>query len=69
MPPLIILVAAGVGLYAGFRLFSKFIEQAQTPSRKQADSKRGQTPKVGTKDLGELEWDEKAKAYVPKKNG
>lgn len=70
MPPLIILAAAGVGLYAGFKLFSKFIEQVQTPSRKQAESsaKRGQTAKVGTKDLGELEWDEKSGAYVPKKH-
>ena len=69
MPPLIILVAAGAGLYAGFKLFSKFIEQAQTPGRKQAGSKRGQTANVGAKDLGELEWDETAKAYVPKKPG
>lgn len=71
MPPLIILAAAGVGLYAGFKLFSKFMEQARMPSRKHAEShaKRGQPVKVGAKDLGELEWDEKSGAYVPKKNG
>ena len=69
MPPLVFIAIVGAGCYAGFKLFSKLIEQAQTPSRKQAESsaKRGQTAKVGTKDLGELEWDEKVGAYVPKK--
>ena len=33
MPPLILLALAGAGCYAGYKLFAKLVEQAQTPSR------------------------------------
>ncbi|MEQ1718101.1 MAG: hypothetical protein ABL907_19340 [Hyphomicrobium sp.] len=65
MPPLIVLALAGAGVYAGYRLFSKLIEQAQTPAKPAGKSKSdGGEPK----NLGGLEWDEKIGAYRPKKS-
>ncbi len=68
MPPFIILAAAGVGLYAGYKLFSKLIAQAQTESPSEVERRRRETAaaKGAPKDLGELEWDEKAGAYKPR---
>ena len=68
MPPFIILAAAGVGLYAGYRLFSKLVAQAQTPSPSDVERRKRETAaaKGGPKDLGELEWDEKSGAYKPR---
>ena len=68
MPPFIILAAAGVGLYAGYKLLSKLVEQAQTPSPADVERRRRETAAAmgGPKDLGELEWDEKAGAYKPR---
>ena len=70
MPPLIVLAIAGAGVYAGYKLFSKLIEQAQTPAKsdserwkREAAAARGGEPK----DLGGLEWDAQAGAYRPKK--
>ncbi len=75
MPPFIIFAAAGVGLYAGYKLFSKLIAQAQTESPSEVERRRRETaaakgsPKdLNPKDLGELEWDEKAGAYKPRQN-
>ena len=71
MPPLILLAVTGAGLYAGYKLFSKFIEEARRPGRtdSKAEVRTAQKREAGLKDLGELEWDEKSGAYVPKKNG
>ncbi len=33
MPPVIFAAVIGAGLYAGYKLFTKLIEQAQTPPR------------------------------------
>ena len=33
MPPLIVLAIAGAGVYAGYKLFAKLIEQAQKPAK------------------------------------
>lgn len=61
MPPVILLAVAGAGLYAGYKLYTKLIEQAQTPAKPK-------TARAGEpKDLGGLEWDDKAGAYRPKK--
>jgi hypothetical protein len=72
MPPLVLLVVVGAGCYAGFKLFSKLIEQAQTPSRsdterirREAATARG-SASASTRNLGELEWDETAGVYKPK---
>ncbi len=78
MPPLIFLAVAGVGLYAGYKLFSALTSEPGKDSRvgaehrKQTDAehrKQASATKGGAKDLGELEWDEKSGAYIPKKSG
>lgn len=78
MPPLIFLAIAGAGLYAGYKLFSALTSEPGKDSRvgaehrKQTDAERrkqASAAKGGAKDLGELEWDEKSGAYVPKKSG
>ena len=68
MPPLILLALVGGGCYAGFKLFSKLVEQAATPSRSETERVRreAQARAGGTRDLGELEWDEKSGVYKPK---
>ena len=68
MPPLIFLGLAGVGLYAGYKLFSALVKQAGKENRVDAAARKKANAQSGTKDLGELEWDEKAGAYVPKKS-
>ncbi len=70
MPPLIFLAVIGTAGYAGYKLFSKFIEQAQTPSRSEAErAQREARARSGTtRDLGELEWDEKAGVYKPRRD-
>jgi hypothetical protein len=70
MPPLIFLAVIGAGCFAGFKLFTKLIEQAQTPSRSDRDRvRRDMRATAGTtRDLGELEWDEQAGVYKPRSN-
>jgi N-acetyl-gamma-glutamylphosphate reductase len=67
MPPLIFLAVVGAAGYAGFKLFSKLIEKAQTPSRSETERVRREARAATgtTRDLGELEWDEKAGVYKP----
>jgi hypothetical protein len=72
MPPLVFLAVVGAGCYAGYKLFSKLVEQAQTPSpsetervRREANAARGAATGT-TRDLGELEWDEKDGVYKPR---
>ncbi len=68
MPPLILLALAGAGCYAGYKLFAKLVEQAQTPSREDTERIRreARTANGGTRNLGELEWDEKSGVYRPR---
>lgn len=69
MPPLIVLAIAGAGVYAGYRLFSKLMEQAATPAKSDAERWKRDAARAGEpKDLGGLEWDEKLGAYRPKNN-
>ena len=71
MPPLVLLAVVGAGCYAGFKFFSKLIERAQTPSRSDAERARrdSRAATAKTRDLGELEWDEKAGVYKPRGGG
>ena len=68
MPPFILLAVVGAGCYAGFKLFSKLVEEAATPSRSETERLRREASAraSGTRDLGELEWDEKSGVYKPK---
>lgn len=69
MPPLILLAIVGAGCFAGYKLFSKLIEQAKTPSAEELERNRRQaraaTSQSGPKNLGELEWDDEAGVYKP----
>lgn len=70
MPPLILFAIAGAGLYAGYKLYSKLIEDTRAPQRDdRARRREAANVERGAKNLGELEWDEKTGAYVPKKTG
>jgi hypothetical protein len=72
MPPLIFLAVVGAAGYAGYKFFAKLVEQAQTPSRSETERVRREANAArgaaagGTRDLGELEWDEKDGVYKPK---
>ena len=70
MPPLIILALAGAGGYAVYKLFSKLILQAQTPGRDEVERIRREAAAARaqhqTRNLGELEWDEKSGVYRPR---
>ncbi|MBX9925735.1 MAG: hypothetical protein K2Y05_05205 [Hyphomicrobiaceae bacterium] len=72
MPQLMIVVAAGVAAYAGYRWFQKQLDRsegamrhAEGELRRAAEAKAGQ-PGAAAKDLGALEWDESSGAYRPK---
>jgi hypothetical protein len=69
MPPLIFAAVIGAGCYAGFKFFSKLVQQAQMPSRSETERVRRQQANAAagtTRDLGELEWDEKTGVYRPR---
>ncbi len=66
MPPLILLALVGAGAYAGYKFFSKLSDEMQRPAK--SDAERWKREAAGPKDLGGLEWDEKAGAYRPKKS-
>jgi len=72
MPPLIVVVAAGVAAYAGYRWFAKQIASPDDAAAVGAKAAAGApVPKAKdsvpkAKDLGTLEWDEAAGAYRPK---
>jgi hypothetical protein len=68
MPPLVLLAIVGVGCYAGYKLFAKLIEQAQTPGREEVERVRREARAAtgSTRNLGELEWDEKTGVYRPR---
>lgn len=73
MSPPIILAVAGVAAYAGYKLFGKLLEQAATPDKSdQEDVRRKKAAYEArkaasqTRNLGALEWDEKAGVYRPR---
>lgn len=68
MPPLVLLAVVGAGCYAGYKFFSKLVEQAQTPSREEKERVRREAQAAReTRDLGELEFDPVSGVYRPKK--
>ncbi|MDZ4842421.1 MAG: hypothetical protein SH859_09810 [Hyphomicrobium aestuarii] len=67
MPPLIVVVAAGVAAYAGYRWLAKQIASPDdAAARVGAKAAAGAASVLQAKDLGTLEWDEAAGAYRPK---
>ena len=70
MPQLLVLMAAGAGLYSVFKWVSREAEKAaQAAKRAQDDLRRhadGTNEPGSPKDLGQLVWDEKSGAYRPK---
>ena len=68
-----IVVAAGVAAYAGYRWFQKqmdrsegAVRQAEAELRRAAEAKAGQAG-AEAKDLGALVWDEASGTYRPKR--
>lgn len=72
MPPLVFLALAGAGCYAGYKLFSKLMQQAATPSPSETERIRREATaaaaarSASTRDLGALEWDEATGVYKPR---
>jgi hypothetical protein len=69
MPQVLILMAAGVGLYTAYKWVSKEAAKAAgAADRAQADlRRRAEAARTGApKDLGELVYDEATGAYRPK---
>lgn len=70
MPQLVAFIAIGAGLYAGYRWISREFRRVGEASRAARETVRqraaGRTH--GPRDLGALEWDERAQAYRPKRD-
>jgi hypothetical protein len=74
MPQLMIVMAAGVAAYAGYRWFQKQMDRAEAAAREaESELRRRSTTPSGDgapgapKDLGALEWDEATGTYRPKR--
>ena len=69
MPQLLLLVAAGAGLYTGYRWVSREVARAMEAAARAQDDVRNRAANAsggGPRDLGALEWDETSGAYRPK---
>ncbi|MBR2534605.1 MAG: hypothetical protein IKE66_00895 [Hyphomicrobium sp.] len=68
MPPVVFLAVIGAGCYAGYKLFSKLMIQAQTPPKSETERLRREAAAraARTRDLGALELDENTGVYRPK---
>lgn len=68
MPPVVFLAVVGAGFYAGYKLLSKLMIQAQTPPKSETERLRREAAAhaARTRDLGKLEWDEASGSYRPK---
>ena len=69
MPQLLLLMAAGAGLYSAYRWVSREAEKAAAAALRAQEELRNSAGAARTgapKDLGELVWDETAHAYRPK---
>lgn len=69
MPQVIALLVAGAGLYAGYRWVSREVRRALAGAKEAQEELSRQAAKAAgmPKDLGTLEWDEKAGVYRPSK--
>lgn len=67
MPQVIVLVLAGAGVYAGYRWVSREVRRALAAAADAHDGLKTEAAKAAgiPKDLGPLEWDEKAGVYRP----
>lgn len=70
MPQLLVLVAAGAGLYTAYRWLSRQAERAEIAAKRAADDVdkggAGGTTAGSPRDLGALVWDEASQSYRPK---
>lgn len=68
MPQLLLLLAAGAGLYTGYRWISREVARATEAANRASEAVRRAAQSAGgaPKDLGTLEWDEKAGLYRPR---
>ena len=70
MPQVLVLMAAGVGLYTAYKWIAREAGRAAAAADRARDelrrAARGSND-PGPKDLGELVWDETAGAYRPKR--
>jgi hypothetical protein len=69
MPQVLLLMAAGVGLYTAYKWVSKQAQEAAAAADRAQEDLRRQTEGLragAPKDLGELVWDERSGAYRPK---
>lgn len=70
MPQLLILMAAGAGLYSAYKWVSREAEKAAEAARRAQEELRRHAEAGGQggvpKDLGTLVWDEAVGAYRPK---
>ena len=69
MPQLLVFVAIGAGLYTGYKWLSRGVAQATAAANRASDTLHQHAARArngAPKDLGTLEWDEKAGLYRPK---
>lgn len=68
MPPIIPLIIAGAGLYAGAKWLAKALVRHAEEARVAANEARKRTSRTSgaPRDLGTLEFDKVAKIYRPK---
>ena len=71
MPQVIVLLLAGVGLYAGYRWVTREVRRAIAVAQEAQEelSDRAAEAAGAPRDLGTLEWDEEARVYRPAKRG
>ena len=70
MPQVLVLMAAGVGLYTAYKWIAREAERASAAADRGREELRRAArggSALGPKDLGELVWDETAGAYRPKR--
>lgn len=66
MPQVLLLIAAGAGLYAGYKWLSKELQSAVAEAERSAEQARAQKDAaVEPKDLGALELDASTGVYRP----
>ena len=69
MPQLLVLMAAGAGLYSVYKWISREADKATQAARRAHDDLHRRGGEGSPKDLGALVWDEKSGAYRPKSGG
>lgn len=64
MPPLVLLAAAGLGVYTGYRVIRDTLKRIETEAER---GMPGSGPETPPRDLGPLEWDAVNGVYRPRK--